>query len=60
MRISGHKVAQVIEKLGHHNTLVIVDESTGNEVELTPSELYHIVQFAEYSNFIARTDGPPV
>lgn len=54
MRISEKKVAQVIERPGYNDTIVIVNESNGNEVELTPAELYTVVQYAEYANFIAR------
>ncbi len=47
MRISGHKVAQLIEReLGKDDTVVIVDESTGNEVELTGEELREVVRAA--------------
>jgi len=54
MRIGEKKVVQHIERPGYNDTIIIVDESTGNEVELTPAELHAVVHYAEYANFIAR------
>jgi hypothetical protein len=59
MRISEKKVAQLIERPGYHDTLVIVDEGTGEEIELTPMELWNVVQAAEGLGFIARGVMPP-
>jgi hypothetical protein len=52
MRISEKKVVQFIEHPGKHWTIVIVDESTGEEIELTPTELHGVNQFAERTSAI--------
>jgi len=54
MRISEKKVAQPIirDQLGEDDTIVIVDESTGNEVELTGEELLAVVRAARGSGVL--------
>lgn len=47
MRISEKKVVQLIDReLGEDDTIVIVDESTGNEVELSGEELWEVIRAA--------------
>ncbi len=47
MRISEKKVVQFIDReLGEDDTIVIVDDSTGNEVELTGEELREVIRAA--------------